>query len=121
MIERKFVAERIKEFEIRNYVSSQIIGAGHGTTFVKRTPLGDKVEIHAAKPGFVVGRKGGNIRDLTEGLRVRFNLENPQVEIVEIKEPMVDAKVVAEKISLLWLRPGSRGALRFSAAAGHNP
>ena len=116
MIERKFVHDKIKEFQIKNYIITQIIGAGHSSTQLKRTPLGDKIEIHAAKPGFVVGRKGGNIRDLTEALRVKFGLENPQIEIVELKEPMLDARVVAERIALALEKHGIQ---RFKKV-GHN-
>ncbi len=98
MIERKFVKEKIKEFQIREFIDKVVHGAGHSTTDVKRTPLGDKIVINAAKPGMVVGRKGSNIKDIGEGLKQRFELENPQVEISEVKEPFADAKVVAEKI-----------------------
>ena len=98
MIERKFVKEKIKEFQIREFIDTVVHGAGHSTTDVKRTPLGDKIVINAAKPGMVVGRKGSNIKDIGEGLKQRFDLENPQVEISEVMDPFQDAKIVAEKI-----------------------
>src|SRR3989344_5250391 len=98
MIERKFVKEKIKEFQIREFVDKVVHGAGHSSTDVKRTPLGDKIVINAAKPGMVVGRKGSNIKDIGEGLKQRFDLENPQVEISEVMDPFQDAKIVAEKI-----------------------
>ncbi len=116
MIERKFVSDKIKEFQISNFISKQLVGAGYSGAQLKRTPLGDKVEISAAKPGLVVGRKGGNIRDITEALKNNFKLENPQVEIVEIKEPMLNAKVVGERIALGLERHGLQRFKRI----GHN-
>ncbi|MBW3013122.1 30S ribosomal protein S3 [Candidatus Woesearchaeota archaeon] len=98
MIERQFIKERLKEFEIEKFIYDKIPGAGFSHTKVVRTPLGDKIIIYAAKPGLVVGRKGENIRNITEGLSKKFKLENPQVEIAEIEEPMLNARVVAEKI-----------------------
>jgi len=98
MIERQFIAEKLKEFEIEKFISKRIPGAGFSHTKVVRTPLGDKIIIYAARPGLVVGRKGENIRNITDGLKKNFKLENPQVEIAEIEEPMLNARVVAEKI-----------------------
>ena len=99
MIERKFVNEKIKEFQIQEYVGKIVKGAGHDHTEVKRTPLGDKIIIYAARPGMVVGRKGAHIKDIGDALKKEFELENPQVEIAELASPNVSAKVVAEKVS----------------------
>lgn len=98
MIERKFINENLKEFRIQEFISGMVPGAGHSKTKIKKTPLGDKVIIFAAKPGLVVGKKGENIRNLSTTLKSNFKLENPQVEISEIDEPMLDARVVCERI-----------------------
>ena len=66
---------------------------------LQKTPLGDKVVIYAARPGIVVGRKGSNIKLLTKVLRSKFNLENPQIEISEVPNVNLDAKMVAEKVA----------------------
>lgn len=98
MIERQFIKEKIKEYQIHQYISSQVVGAGHSKTIIKKTPMGDKVMIYAAKPGLVVGRKGENIRTMTNTLKKKFGLENPQLEIEEIANSNLDATVVAERI-----------------------
>lgn len=107
MIEREFVKEKIKEFQIQEFVASKLSGAGHSHTQLKRTPLGDKIIISASRPGLVVGRKGENIRDLTEALRKKFKLENPQLEISEIENPFLDAQVIAESITTSLERFGT--------------
>ncbi|MFA6088960.1 MAG: 30S ribosomal protein S3, partial [Candidatus Woesearchaeota archaeon] len=63
-----------------------------------KTPLGDKVVIFSSRPGIIIGRKGANIKALTLDLRDKFKLNNPQIEIAEITEPLMDANVVSEKI-----------------------
>jgi len=98
MIERQFVKEKMKEYQIHEFISQEVSGAGHSKTLIKKTPMGDKVIIYAAKPGLVVGRKGEKIRSMTLALKKRFGLENPQLEIEEIAEPTLDASVVAERI-----------------------
>ena len=115
MIERKFVAERVKERQILEFVSATLKNVGHSHTKMVRTPLGEKIIIFASRPGLVVGRKGENIKKLTGALKKRFNLENPQIEISEIEKPDIDAQIVAERIASTLERFGSQ---KFKAV-GH--
>lgn len=98
MIERQFIKQKLKEHQIQEFIASSLKGASHSHTKIQRTPLGDKIVIHAARPGLVVGRKGENIKNLTETLKKRFGLENPQVEIAEVENPNLDAQIIAERI-----------------------
>lgn len=108
MIERKFVAERVKEHAILEFVEGSIKNVGHSHTKMVRTPLGEKIVIFASRPGLVVGRKGENIKKLTAALKKKFNLENPQIEISEVENPNIDAKIVAERIASTLERFGSQ-------------
>ncbi|MEK6983430.1 MAG: 30S ribosomal protein S3 [Nanoarchaeota archaeon] len=98
MIERKFVAQRIKEFQIQEYITQNLKNVGHSHTKMIKTPLGEKIIIFASRPGLIVGKKGQNIKQLTKTLKKRFDLDNPQIEISEVDTPNLDAHVVAEKI-----------------------
>ncbi len=99
MIERKFVAQKIKEFQIEEYITQSLENVGHSHTKMVKTPLGEKIIIFASRPGLVVGRKGQNIKQLTKTLKKRFDLENPQIEISEVDNPNLDAHIVVEKIT----------------------
>ncbi len=112
MIERQFVLRNKKQFEIQNYLFESLKRAGLSYVEIKRTPLGERIIIHTTRPGLVVGRSGSNIKKITSELKSRFKLENPQVEIAEVKDPNLDPKVVAEKIILSLERYGSK---RFKA------
>jgi small subunit ribosomal protein S3 len=99
MIERKFVAERMKQQKVQEFISQTLKNVGHSHTKIVRTPLGDKVIVYASRPGLVVGRKGENIKKLTNTLKKKFNLENPQIEISEVEKPSLDPQIVAERIA----------------------
>lgn len=99
MIERQFVKQKKKEFHVQEYVSKQLRRVGHSKTKMQRTPLGEKVIIHASRPGLIVGRKGANIKSLTKNLKKKFNLDNPQIEISEVPQVNLDPNIVAERIS----------------------
>ena len=98
MIERKFVAQKMKEFQIEEYITQSLKNVGHSHTKMIKTPLGEKIVVFTSRPGLIVGRKGQNIKQLTKTLKRRFDLENPQIEISEVENPNLDARIVAEKI-----------------------
>ncbi len=99
LIERKFVAQRIKEHQIHEYMAENLKRAGHSHTKVQRTPLGEKIIVTASRPGLVVGRGGDNIKRLTKILKKKFELENPQIEIAEVENPNIDAQIMAERVA----------------------
>jgi len=107
MIERKVVAEKMKEFQIQEYIAENLRNSGHSHTKVQRTPLGEKIIIFASRPGLIVGRKGQNIKKLTMDLKNRFNLENPQIEISEVENVEMDAAIVSERIAASLEKFGS--------------
>ena len=81
MIERQFFARKIKEQQIEEFISSNLDKAGYSHTEIIRTPLGEKIIIYTSRPSLIVGRKGTNIKELTEVLKKKFGMENPQIEV----------------------------------------
>lgn len=75
-IERYFIKEGVKEMLIDEYLEKELRRAGYGGIDIKKTPLGTKVIIFAANPGYVIGRGGRRIRELTRILERQFGLEN---------------------------------------------
>lgn len=108
MIERKFVEEKIKEFQIQQYIDETLGDCGHSHTKLKKTALGERIVVHSSRPGLVVGRKGENIKRLTRELKEKFNLENPQIEIEEVTNLYQDPKIVADRIASTLERFGSQ-------------
>lgn len=108
MIERIFVKQKLKEFQIEEFVSENLKNVGHSHTKMQRTPLGEKIIVFSSRPGLVVGKKGQNIASLTRLLKKKFDLENPQIEISEVDQAELDAKIVAERIATSLERFGSK-------------
>ncbi len=106
-IERKFVDQNMREFRIKRFVEENVQRVGLSDVKLKKTPLGDKIVIHASRPGLVVGRGGASIQLLTRQLKEEFNLDNPQIEIEEIEKPDLDADIVAERVLNTLERFGS--------------
>lgn len=99
MIERKFVAQNIKELEIKEYLFSELGKVGLSSVTLQRTPLGEKIVVAASRPGLVVGKGGSNIARLTRELKEKFKLDNPQIEIEEVPDIRGNAAITAEVIA----------------------
>lgn len=108
MIERQFFARKIKEQQIEEFISSNLDKAGYSHTEILRTPLGEKIIIYTSRPSLIVGRKGANIKELTEVLKKKFSMENPQIEVSEIDTPNLNAKSVAKHIIHTFERFGPK-------------
>ncbi|MFT4312032.1 MAG: 30S ribosomal protein S3 [Candidatus Woesearchaeota archaeon] len=108
MIERKIVDEKMQEFLVEDYIRQTLSRVGHSKTQMQKTPLGEKIIIHASRPGLIVGSKGANIKKLTKVLKTKFKLENPQIEITEVKDIYTNSQLIAENIAYQMERYGSQ-------------
>lgn len=98
MIERKVLDKKLKELQIKEYMADILDKPGYSHIEISRTPLGEKITVYTSKPGLIVGSKGSIIKELTEILKKKFNLENPQIEVSEVEVPYLNPKYIAKHI-----------------------
>ncbi|MCD6541956.1 MAG: 30S ribosomal protein S3 [Thermoplasmata archaeon] len=99
-LEKKFVRENVKKLMIKEYLRERIAGAGFGGMDIQRTPMGTRISILVERPGLVIGRGGSNIAKLTEEIKEKFDVDNPQIEIMEAGDrSALNAQIMAEKLA----------------------
>lgn len=82
---------------IRKFIYQKLAAALIGDILIERTGGKIKVIIKTAKPGFVIGKGGAGIEDLRLAIK-KLIKENVDVDIAEIKNPNLEARIVAEGI-----------------------
>lgn len=107
MEERKFVNVKKQELEIKNFVKRNLGKGKISGVKIEYTPVGEKILVATHKPGWVIGKKGEKIMELTEVLKKKFKMENPHIEIEEIIKPEFDAQLIADEIAISLERFGS--------------
>ncbi len=107
MIEREFIDQKTKEFFIKQHIEKKLRNVGISQIKLKKIPLGEKIIIYTSRPSLIVGTKGSNIKALTIDMKKLFKLENPQIEVNEVKKIFLDANIVAERIASSLERFGS--------------
>lgn len=114
MEEKNTVKFKKDEFAIKEKIKENIGKGKVSKVKIEYTPIGEKIIVSTNKPGLIIGRGGEKIEELTTMLKKDFKLENPHIEIDEIKKPEFDAQLVADDIALGLER---FGPLKFKVLA----
>ena len=89
----------IEDWEIRDYLMSQLESAAVSRIEIERTRDRLRVDIHTARPGIVIGRRGAEADRLKKKIEEITGLNNRiQLNIQEIKQPELDAALIAQGI-----------------------
>ena len=89
----------VEDYNIRKFIKKNLYAAGVPRIEIERFADKVRIHIHCAKPGVVIGRGGAEIEKLRAQLEKMLN-KQVYVNIVEVKQPDMDAQLVAEKIAL---------------------
>ena len=97
--ERNYQNCVIEDWEIRDYLMSQLESAAVSRIEIERTRDRLRVDIHTARPGIVIGRRGAEADRLKKRIEEITGLNNRiQLNIQEIKQPELDAALIAQGI-----------------------
>ncbi len=84
-----------EDLELRKYLEKRLQQAGISRVVIERPAKRARITIHTARPGVVIGKKGADIEKLRTDLSKRTGGE-VALNIVEIRKPELDARLVAE-------------------------
>jgi small subunit ribosomal protein S3 len=97
--ERHYKEFVVEDWKIRDYLMRQLEAAAVSRIEVERTRDRLRVDIHTARPGIVIGRRGAEADRLKKKLEEITGLQNRiQLNIQEIKQPELDAALIAQGI-----------------------
>jgi small subunit ribosomal protein S3 len=97
--ERNYQNCVIEDWKIRDYLMSQLESAAVSRIEIERTRDRLRVDIHTARPGIVIGRRGAEADRLKKKIEEITGLNNRiQLNIQEIKQPELDAALIAQGI-----------------------
>ena len=115
--ERGYAALLHEDIKVRSLVKSKLAHAGVSMIGIERSTQTAKVNIHTARPGIIIGRKGAEVDKLKKDLEALTG-KQISVNILEIKKPEIDSQLVAENIAAqLVKRIAFRGAMKKSVAS----
>ncbi|MGC8464609.1 MAG: 30S ribosomal protein S3 [Acidimicrobiales bacterium] len=89
----------IEDYAIRSFLMNELETAAVSRVEIERTRDRVKVDIHTARPGIVIGKKGSEADRLRKALVEITHNQKVQINIEEIKQPELDAALVAQGIA----------------------
>jgi small subunit ribosomal protein S3 len=96
--EKDFATFLHEDIKIRSFINEKLADASVSTIEIERAANKVNISIHTAKPGMVIGKGGAEVEALRKQLAALTN-RNVHINIVEIKKPDLDAKLVGENIA----------------------
>jgi small subunit ribosomal protein S3 len=97
---REFPEMLHSDLKVRTYLKNKLQQAAVSKIVIERAWNSVRVTIHTARPGVVIGRKGQEIEQLTAELSKMTGGKSVKIDIIEIKQPELDAQLVAENLAM---------------------
>lgn len=95
---KDFADNLIEDYKLREVLKKDLFAAGISRIDIDRSAGKITVTIHTGKPGMVIGRGGKGVTELKEKIE-KFTAKKCVLNIIEIKNPDLDAQLVAENIA----------------------
>ncbi len=97
--ERRYGEKIHEDWQIRRYIKKKLYHAGISKVVIDRTGEKCVVNIHTARPGILIGKRGAEVEVLRQELS-RFTNDEIFIHIKEIRKAELDAQLVAENVAL---------------------
>ncbi|MFH1721380.1 MAG: 30S ribosomal protein S3 [Candidatus Altiarchaeota archaeon] len=114
-MERHFIQEGVIRSEIESYLRKELNRAGYSGINIQKTPLSTRVTLYVEKPPLVIGRKGKRINEITTLLREKYGIENPEVDVQRIENPLLDPNILSRRIAVALERGMNRRRVAYKA------
>jgi small subunit ribosomal protein S3 len=114
---KNFAANVVEDENIRKYLIARVQKGGIARMIIERTLKRITVTIHTSRPGIIIGKGGQEVDRIREELK-KLTGKEVQLNIVEIRQPELDASIVGETIAKqLEARMNFRRAIKMAVQA----
>ncbi|MHC5247556.1 30S ribosomal protein S3 [Enterococcus sp. HY326] len=96
--EKEYAEFLHEDLRIRKFIATKLADAAVSTVEIERAANRVNISIHTAKPGMVIGKGGSEVENLRKELNTLTG-KRVHINIIEIKKPDLDAKLVGEGIA----------------------
>lgn len=99
VVERKFIEDAVVKHKITGYLEKSLSRAGFSRVEIQKTPVITRITVFVTNPGRVIGRGGQTINTLTEEIKKKFGVDNPQISVAQVTNEMLEPRLVAREIA----------------------
>ncbi len=93
----KLIDEPFNKYKLMKFLEKKLDRAGLASVDIQRTPIMTRITLEVMNPARIIGRKGRFINEFTELIKKEFDIENPQISVIEVREPYLEPRMVAKR------------------------
>ena len=95
---KEYANNLLDDLELRRFLDKRLTQAGLSRIVIERAARKSRITLHSARPGVIIGKKGADIEKLRSDI-AKVTPSEVSLNIVEIRKPEIDAKLIAESIA----------------------
>ncbi|OSM02455.1 30S ribosomal protein S3 [Magnetofaba australis] len=96
--DKNFADLLLEDIKLREWLKKRLGHASVSKITIERPAQKARINIHSARPGIIIGKKGADIEKLKDDIKA-FSQTDCQINIVEVRKPEADAQLVAESVA----------------------
>ncbi len=97
LYQEKLIEEPFAKYQVMKYLEKRLDRAGLASVDIQRTPLVTRITLEVANPARIIGKKGRLINELTADIKSEFNIENPQISVIEVRNQFLEPRMVGKR------------------------
>ncbi len=101
--DKAFAALLLEDIKLREWIKKRLEHASVSKIIIERPAKKARINIHSARPGIIIGKKGADIEKLKNDIAKVANTE-VAINIVEVRKPEAEAQLIAENVSQQLVR-----------------
>ncbi|MEW6035351.1 MAG: 30S ribosomal protein S3 [Candidatus Micrarchaeota archaeon] len=95
--QEKLIEEPFSKYQVMKFLEKKLDRAGLASVDIQRTPLVTRITLEVTNPARIIGKKGRLINELTDIIKAEFKIENPQISVIEVREPFLEPRMVGKR------------------------
>ncbi len=95
---KEYANNLLDDLELRRFLDKRLTQAGLSRIVIERAARKSRITLHSARPGVIIGKKGADIEKLRSDI-AKVTPSEVSLNIVEMRKPEIDAKLIAESIA----------------------
>ncbi len=97
--QEKLIEEPFSKYQVMKFLEKKLDRAGLASVDIQRTPLVTRITLEVTNPARIIGKKGRLINELTDTIKQEFKIDNPQISVIEVRDPFLEPRMVAKRAS----------------------
>lgn len=101
--DKAFASLLLEDVKLREWIKKRLEHASVSKVVIERPAKKARINIHSARPGIIIGKKGADIEKLKQDLAKVASTE-VQINIIEVRKPEAEAQLIAENVAQQLVR-----------------